>query len=273
MTMEDVYVVSDKLRVTTDVDVVLAQTQLGTQFPNGYRDYVTTLGTGYCNDYIRVLLPAEVLSDLGEARERWAMFAPSRYKEGRDLLPLERMVESIMLLDTIDGDEAVFHPDAPNALYVLPRQDEQIYEIGHTLNDALTWLLSAHVLAYRERISVLMPTGEFVTRPIRYFVPDVEREVIGFTIRKAYHAALRAHLITLAHTTPGPTLCLRRSYAGYDGIEGEVLQLFVREYGGEIVCDPFDADSLNVSVRITHDAGSHAPSLDDLLTYIQSLMK
>ncbi len=273
MTLEEIYIVSNRLRVTIDADIVVAQAQLGAHFPNGYRDYVTTLGAGYCNDYIRVLLPADILSDLEEARERWAMFAPSRYKGGRDSLPLERMVESIMLLDTIDGDEVVFHPDEPNTFYVLPRQDEQIYEIGHTLNDALAWLLSADVLAYRERISVLMPTGEFVTRPVCYFVPDAERDVISFTIRKAHHAALRAHLIALAHGTTGPTLCLRRSYAGFDGIEGEVLQLFVREYGGEIVCDPFGADSLNVSVRITHDAGSHAPSLDDLLTYIQSLIK
>ncbi len=266
----DIYVVSDRLTQATDEDVTAAETVLGTHFPATYREYVTTLGVGYCNGFARVYLPAEIVSEKAEFQQEWALFAPSRYQTGFDLLPLHRMLESIILATTVDGDEVVFHPDTPDDLYVLPRQDWHIYRIGRTLDEALTWVLTPHHLSIVERTSVLTETGEFVERVARYFIPDVEREGQDILLRGAPYEAVRAYLVELALASPGPTLCLCHQYPNGDGTEGEALHLFVQEYGGEIVCNPC-ARPEGIKIAVEYDADRRTESLDRLLAYLRSL--
>lgn len=271
MAFDDVYVVSDQLTVVTDGDVIAAEATLGTRFPDGYREYVTTLGMGYCNGFARVYLPSEIVARKAEFQQMWAMFAPSRYEQGFDLLPLHRMIESIILLSTVDGDDLVFHPDTPQALYVLPRQDWHIYQGGQALDEALSWMLTPGHLAIAEHTSILTSEGQFVERLARYFEPDGEREEHAFLLQGVNYDALRAYLIALALTALGPTLCLRHLYISPDGTEGEALQLFVKEYGGEVVCDPVSADRTSIRIDVSHDAGRDTGSLRRLLAYFRHL--
>jgi hypothetical protein len=41
----------------------------------------------------------------------------------------------------------IFHPTNPEALYVLPRNEERIYQIGARFEDALEWLCTSGVIS------------------------------------------------------------------------------------------------------------------------------
>ena len=61
MLFTDTYLVTNKLETYSDAAVDTAEAQLGTRFPVGYREYVTTLGKGeYCDfSYDHVKINAE----------------------------------------------------------------------------------------------------------------------------------------------------------------------------------------------------------------------
>jgi len=48
--------------LASDSEVLDLERLLGATFPAGYREYVTHLGEGYLNDFVRVLPPWTVLS-------------------------------------------------------------------------------------------------------------------------------------------------------------------------------------------------------------------
>lgn len=138
MTFDDTYVITAK-RETSSLDQVAdAERQLGVQFPTGYAEFVTELGTGlYCN-YVRVYAPDRILSELNAFRERVGTFY--FWDEGENLLPPERVVGCVVVADTVVGDEIVFHPDDPGQLFVLPRELDEVFAVGADLESALTWL-------------------------------------------------------------------------------------------------------------------------------------
>jgi len=272
MALEDVYVVSDKLAVVTGDEVAMAETVLGTRFPDGYRDYVTNLGAGVCNDTVVVYMPSAVIAGRVEAQDIWAAFAPSRYHDGFDLLPLHRMVESINVMGTVDGDEVVFHPDTPNELYALPRHDGRIHKIGRTLDEAMSWLLDAGVVFQRDRTSVLSKAGQFVDRSVRYFKPDHDQEESSFLLPGIAYAEMQAFFVALAEALAGESMCVRHHMDMYTGGgESEWLQLFVKEYGGEVRCIPLYEGPKGAEVIVSYDddAESRSVHLNRLLTYLQ----
>ncbi len=60
---ENTYLVTDKLETFTHEDVDAAEAALGTRFPDGYREYVTTLGKGeYCG-FLWTYDPSVVAND------------------------------------------------------------------------------------------------------------------------------------------------------------------------------------------------------------------
>ncbi len=150
-----------KLTVVAPDEVKTVETSISVSFPDGYKEYVTTLGFGeYCN-FIRINMPSVILSDYKEYQnfldEYWF------WEMGEDLLPKEKAIESIKLGDTVDGDVIIFHPSNSNEIYVLPRHDDMLYKIGGNLYEAIDWLCV-------ERKSETGFVGE--THEKRYFVPD-----------------------------------------------------------------------------------------------------
>lgn len=270
MCFDDVYVISNKLDVATEAQIIAAELALTTRFPAGYRDYVTTLGAGTLNGQLRVVPPTEIKEKTEEYRGIQAELATrcaesgfsmwDAVEAGLDLLPPDRWLAAVLLVDAGDGHRIVFHPDAPDDLIFIPHEEMEIHRAGSTLDDALTWFLQTGPWGTRTR--VLRPDGTFVERPVRYFEPDRNREHVSFNLQgTGTFAEVRAHLIDLALQQPDDTLFVSEVYTDDDGMEGEVLHLFVNEYGGVIWAND------SPIVQISYDRERQTPRLDRLIDF------
>jgi hypothetical protein len=132
---DNITVVGGPLVVSSPAEVDAAEAKLGIRFPTGYREYVTRFGVGVLGGcYIRIYPPHRILSgtnNLDEWRQRideyWF------WDDGREVLTKEKALRSVIIGDTLDGDELIVHPSNPERIYVLPRHSEQIYVAGHGL--------------------------------------------------------------------------------------------------------------------------------------------
>jgi hypothetical protein len=136
------------LAVPTEGELDDAERALGTRMPLGYREFMLTCGEGVLGGaYIRVYPPWRIRRELTAWRRRiteyWLW----------DGLPQQRGVESVVVGDTLDGDELIFHPSNPDAIWVLPHDSDQASQIGAGIWEALEWLCSSGVLteAFAER--------------------------------------------------------------------------------------------------------------------------
>jgi hypothetical protein len=120
------------------------EARLKVRMPEGYREYVTTLGEGSLNTLVRVLPPWRVLSDLEEHRGLMAGFW--FWDSGNVAFGQEEAMASIAVADTLDGDVIVFHPSDPGHLIVLPRGGERLYARGPDLLETINWICSGRVL-------------------------------------------------------------------------------------------------------------------------------
>lgn len=275
MLLDDVYLISDKLDLATEAQVEAAEADLKARFPNGYLDYVTTLGTGTLNGQIRVLPPTEIVEKTKEYRTIEAEGAADAEKSGfsvwesievgLDLLPPDRWLTAVLLIDTSDGHRIVYHPDAPDDLIFIPHEEMEVYRAGGTLNEAIAWLLDSGPWGTSVHTSVLMSDGHFIERPVRYFEPDSDREHISFNLQgTGAFAQVRAHLVDLALQQPDNTLFVSETFTDEDGTKGEVLHFFVQEYSGAIWCND------SPIIQISYDRARHTPSLDQLVDFCRT---
>lgn len=151
-----------KLTLSTTVEVKLVENKLNTTFPKGYKEYVTTLGSGLYCGYIQVKMPNIILAENKENQE----FLEEYYfwEMGDEILSKERAIESIKIADTLDNDVIIFHPSKIDELFVLPRHDDMLHNIGSSLYEAIDWLC---VYRHNPRSGSV---GE--THQKRYFIPD-----------------------------------------------------------------------------------------------------
>ena len=143
---------SGPLILSSVVDVHEAEKQLNIIFPTGYKEYVTQFGQGVLGgSYVRIYPPYRIVSELKDWRERIAEYW--FWDDGRESLTQEQALESIIIGDTMDGDELVVHPSSPELIYVLPRYQEAMFIAGNGLPSAIEWLCSSGVLtkAFEER--------------------------------------------------------------------------------------------------------------------------
>lgn len=151
MKIKDIQVSGEALVLATEKEVADMETKLGTRFPAGYREYVTRLGEGTLGgDYVRIYPPWRILigdNNLEEWRERIDKYW--FWDEGRETLSKENALQGIIVGDTVDGDEILFHPSEPDIIYVLPREEGIVYRIGPSLFKkpgllkAIEWLCSS----------------------------------------------------------------------------------------------------------------------------------
>jgi hypothetical protein len=75
------------------------------------------------------------------------------WDRGRDVLTKEEALQSVLIGDTLDGDELIVHPSKPERVFVLPRNRDEIYIAGDGLPEAMEWLCSSGTLteAFDER--------------------------------------------------------------------------------------------------------------------------
>lgn len=160
MILDEVKVVGGPLVLATAEQVQEASDKAWANFPDGYAEFVTTLGEGRLGTFVRVYPPWRINMELAEWRSRIRQYW--NWNGGKDVLPQDRAVECVIVADSMDGDELIFHPGRPNRLFVLPRHSSKIFEAGADFNSAIEWMLTSGKL----------------NKPIsdRDFVPDDSRK-------------------------------------------------------------------------------------------------
>jgi hypothetical protein len=107
--------------------------------PAGYDDFVSAHGPGTLAGKVRVYGPRAILA----ARAKWhARLAQHWFWGQGDLVTQTDAASATRVADTIDGDELVFHPRAPDTLVLLPRESSEVVLVSKSgLLPALTRLL------------------------------------------------------------------------------------------------------------------------------------
>lgn len=123
----------------SDAEVDGAERALGTRLPAGYRTFVTTLGEGVYGTQLRVYPPARIIGELASWRERIERY----WFWGDRPLPQASALECVCIADTIGGDEIVFHPADPDALFLLPHEVERARSLGRGLATAIAKVVRA----------------------------------------------------------------------------------------------------------------------------------
>lgn len=148
MDLKEIVVVGGPLVPAKAADVSDAESQLWISFPDGYRDYITTLGEGVLGgSFVRVYPPWRILSELTEWRERLRQYW--FWDKGKKILPKERALEAVIVADTVNGDELIFHRGRPDRLFVLPHESEKVFEIEGDFLTALDWVCDSGKLTKR----------------------------------------------------------------------------------------------------------------------------
>ena len=139
-----VHLMNDDLVPVSLEAVARLERRLGTTMPTGYREFVTTLGWGVLSNTVRVYTPERIFLELKDFQRRWNEYW--FWDEGRDVLSKEKALECIIVADTGNGDELVFHPSQSDKLYMLPHGSGRIFEPGGTLDKAIEWILHSGFL-------------------------------------------------------------------------------------------------------------------------------
>lgn len=139
MNIHDVHLPEKPLVLATPADVDALESHLWITFPVGYREYVTKLGEGVMGGtLVRIYPPWRIEKELADWRRRINKYW--FWDNGREHLPKDRALECVIVGDTVNGDELVFHPTRPSHLFVLPRESEKIFLAGNDLLAAVEWM-------------------------------------------------------------------------------------------------------------------------------------
>lgn len=261
------YLVFEPLKTVARAEVDAIAARLGLTFPDGYAEYVTELGEGFLSNHLQIWLPQKVEAEIPTQRQ---LRSDQFFWDADGPLSPARAAETVMLGDTMVGDRIVFHPDRPNDLFVLPRNDDQIYRIGPGLEAAIDWLCDSGVLTR--------------PMPLRYFEPSGERERIRRSIPLPYQIVRDALLNLGLHDHVAweePAEDEEKVFDVFVKVGGEYheieedeasIMLLIQEFGGEVMASTgplFDSHSTDVS--IAYVPNRDRTKLDQLLSLLDEL--
>lgn len=136
------------LQGVADADVSAAEAATGAVFPSGYRAFITRFGRGVLGGILRIYTPGDILTgpnNFGEWRARIGEYW--FWDASEALLPKAHALECVIVGDTVGGDELIFHPSAPDRLYVLAHDFDEAYLVSTTgLDAAVDWFFTSGVL-------------------------------------------------------------------------------------------------------------------------------
>lgn len=170
-----IYPVSKKRRRVEPTSFASLE-ERGIRLPTGYREFIETFGVGTLTNWVRVYPPDRILRDRDEWRERIGEYW--FWKPGETGMTQTRALESVCIADTMDGDELVVHPDAPEEAILLPRHHDECFHTGSAFNEAITWL--------HESGRLIVPVSFY------YFIPWTARLRVHGSGTGAEHAELVA---------------------------------------------------------------------------------
>ncbi len=146
MKIADVRVVGKPLVLATTAEVDALASRLWITFPDGYFEFVTCLGEGCLGgSFVRIYPPWRIEQELPEWRRRIGKYW--FWDQSHDLLPKERALECVIIGDTVNGDEVVFHPTRPDHLFILPRDGDRVFQLDCDLMTAIEWMCTSGELA------------------------------------------------------------------------------------------------------------------------------
>jgi hypothetical protein len=242
---DDIYAVTERLEPATPDQVAAAEAAIGVRFPPGYAEFVTRFGDGAVSNWVRVYPPARVAEEHPGHRGRREEYY--FWDEGADVLTRDQVAASVLLADTYNGDEVIYHPAEPQGLFVLPRDEGTIYPIGRTLAEAVDWLCTSGTL----------------TGPITFksFEPASGRE------QRRYEAVSDGpsfEVVRDALLAPGLHDRANDATEGGD----KCFDLFVREFGGSVTIVDGDHGAI---VGLRTDAGAAGPKLERVVAALKQL--
>jgi hypothetical protein len=246
MTIDDIYAVTGRLEPATADQVAAAEAVIGTRFPPGYAEFVTRFGDGAVSNWVRVYPPDRVAEEHPGHRERRAEYY--FWDEEANALTREQVAASVLLADTYNGDEVIYHPAEPKGLFALPQDDGAIHPIGRTLPEAIEWLCASGTL----------------TGPIGFlsFEP-----ASGRAARRRFEPASAGPSFEVVRDE---LLALGLHDRANDATEGgdKCYDLFVREFGGSVTIVEGDRGAI---VGVRTDAGATGPKLDRMVATLGRL--
>jgi hypothetical protein len=91
--------------------------------------------------FVRIYPPWRIDKELIDWRRRINKYW--FWEKSRKLLPKERALECVIIGDTMNGDELIFHPTRSNRLIVLPRDSEKAVVAGSNVWEAVEWMCNS----------------------------------------------------------------------------------------------------------------------------------
>jgi hypothetical protein len=146
----------DSIRVIGGPLILSSPTEVAAaEAATGYREYVTRFGEGILGGaYIRIYPPRRILTGTNNVREwRERIREYWQWDEVGGGLTKDEAFESVIIGDTVGGDELIVHPRQPERVLVLPHESSAIYVGGDGLPATIEWLCSSGTLteAFDER--------------------------------------------------------------------------------------------------------------------------
>ncbi len=141
MNVDDVRVTREPRVLATTAEIDALERELWVSFPAGYREYVTRLGEGVLGTFVRVYPPWRISNELEVWRQRIAKHW--FWDKTKAVLPKERALECVIVGDTTNGDELIFHPSRSGTLFVLPRTRGKTLEVAGDLWAAVGFACSS----------------------------------------------------------------------------------------------------------------------------------
>ena len=127
-------------------EVSTVERALGFSFPDGYGQFIKSLGAGHLGCCLRVYVPGRVQQELQGWRERIDQYW--FWDQGSNVLTKPQALESVVFADTLGGDEFVLHPRIKGQISVLSRDSRDIYVTGHDLWSMVDWVQKSGVLCH-----------------------------------------------------------------------------------------------------------------------------
>lgn len=254
---------TDKLETYSHEEVDAAEAQLCTSFPDGYREYVTTLGKGeYCG-YINVSSPQMIVKNQTGDKPPLLEFCNSWGGLEFGITP-ERLAEAILIATSIDGDWVVFEAGIPDAVYILPESEDLVCKAGVNLRDALdrTCQLGSRT-KFRYFDSKISQKEELLPSPLRLSL-DHFRDWI--TATGEYD-----HLDLHWNDNPGVSLEMYRLLEGrMDLVAPELGEVtaFYKSFGGYVMASAMS--SSGAWAQLVHDAGKDTALMQKISEYLRS---
>ncbi|PSB01387.1 SMI1/KNR4 family protein [Merismopedia glauca] len=104
------------------------EAELGFTFPEDYRNFVITLGSGVTDFSLRVYPPRTILeSQMLEVQDRLSEFW--FWDKSPDILTQSQAIECVPFFDSPDGDDILFHPSDQSRWFILQHDGDKIIVI------------------------------------------------------------------------------------------------------------------------------------------------